>query len=119
MNNFIALILVLTSILSYAQTETSTDTVPTEGPSSPEFTFGISLETTSFIYKEPLMKQSGTMNGFNLLEKYRKNSVFALNANLHYLKGKLEYDGALMNGTPIKSEDTYEVLDIAANGYST
>lgn len=116
MRQLIFLNLFLISSFSLAQSGSSSDTVPIEAPGSTASSFGVSLETTSFSYQESHMKDSGTLNGFNVFGKYKFSPSFSLNGNLNYLQGGVQYDGQLMSGTPIKTDEHYDVLDLAANG---
>ena len=115
MNFFISLSLVFVCVLSLADDKaaTSQSTLSDNNLEQSKYSLGVFLETSSFTYEESHMKDSGTLNGFNLLGQYKFTPSFAMNGRVNYLSGKLEYDGQLMSGTPLKSDDHYTVLDLS------
>jgi len=114
LQSLVILIGLVLNVSAYAQDGTSVVPVSAPAPEQKPATFGVSVQSNDFKYKEPgVMTQSGRMNGFDVFGLFNISEGISILGNLDYSTGKLEYDGALMNGTPVKSEDKYTVIDLA------
>lgn len=116
MKLIIGLFLVFSFAFASAQDETATLTemVQTTTTTSNPWKLSASIETASFDYQEPgVMSVNGRLNGVSAQALYKGESNFWFLGNLNYLTGNTIYDGRLMSGQPITSNDKYTLGELS------